>query len=93
MKSRQLEKVLDPLPPRKIAPNPKTNPKPNPNPNGWQFSSGAIVWLPPNPKTNPDLDQNPNPNCEVIFLGGQLSGYPLKICRFSEFKIKLIILL
>ena len=26
-------KVLGQLPPRKIAPNPKTNPNPNPNPN------------------------------------------------------------
>ena len=37
---------------------------------GWQFSSGAIVWLPPNPKTNPHLDPNSNPNWGQIFLGG-----------------------
>ena len=35
--------VLGQLPPRKIAPNPKTKPMLNPN---------------PNPKTNPNLDRN-----------------------------------
>ena len=44
--------VLGQLPPRKIAPNPKTNSNPNPNPDpgrgggGGQFSSGAIVQIP-----------------------------------------------
>ena len=67
--------VLGLLPPRKIAPNPKTIPKLNPNPNKGQFSSDAIVWLILNHKTNPDLDPNYNPNQGAIFLRGQLSGY------------------
>ena len=63
--------VAGQLPPRKIAPNPKTNPKPNPNSNRegerGQFFSEAIVWLPPNPKANPDLTQTP------ILTGGNFS--------------------
>ena len=57
--------VLGQLPPRKIAPNPKTNPKPNPNPNrGAMFlECNCLVAHPPrNRKTNPNLDPNPNPS-------------------------------
>ena len=56
--------VLGQMPPRKIAPNPKTNPNPNPNPN-W----GAIVWLPPTLKLTLTLTQTPT------LTGGQFSGY------------------
>ena len=42
--------VLGQLPPRKIAPNPKTNPNSNPSPNpnwgGGAISSGAVVRIP-----------------------------------------------
>ena len=56
--------VLGQLPPRKIAPNPKTNPKPNPNPNrGAMFlECNCLVAPPRNRKTNPNLDRNPNPS-------------------------------
>ena len=77
--------VLGQLPPRKIAPNPKTNPKPNANPNWGTIFSRAIVWLPPNPKTNPDLEPNPNPNQGSIFLGGQLSGYLFVRNTFTDY--------
>ena len=43
-KFRFILMVLEQLPPRKIALNPKINP--NPNPNLGQFSSGAIVRIP-----------------------------------------------
>ena len=57
------------MPPRKIAPNPKSNTNPNPNPDRGQFSSGAIVWLTPKLKTNPNLDLNPNPNRgEIVWI-------------------------
>ena len=67
--------VLGQLPPRKIAPNPKTNPQPNLTLTEEQLFLRAIVWLPPKPKTNPDLDPNSNHNQGAIFLGWQLSEY------------------
>ena len=38
---QSFRKVLRQLPPKKIAPNPKTNPKPNPNFNRGEFSLGG----------------------------------------------------
>ena len=53
-------KDLGQFPPKKIAPNPKTNPKPNLTLTRGQPFLGAIVWLPPTLKLTLTLTQTPN---------------------------------
>ena len=42
-------RVLGQLPPRKIAPNPKTNPNPNPDSNRWAIFLGGNCLVVPRP--------------------------------------------
>ena len=63
-------KDLGQFPPKKIAPNPKTNPKPNSNPNQGSTFLGGNCLVAPNSKTDPDVDSNPKPNWGAIFLRG-----------------------
>ena len=52
--------VLGQLPPRKIAPNPKTNPNPNPNPNQRAiFLPGNCLVAPQTPKLTLNLTETP----------------------------------
>ena len=69
--------VLGQLPPRGIAPStPKLTLTQTVTLTSGQFFFGQLSgYLPPNLKTNLNLDPHPNPNWEVIFLAGQLSGY------------------
>ena len=88
-------RILGQLPPRKIAPNPKTNPKLNPNPNRETIFFGGNCLVAPNPKTNPDFDPNPIPNRGEFSLGGNSPDtgfqssilHKLKSTRNCRFKL------
>ena len=69
--------VLGQLPPRKIAPNPKTNPNSN---QGSIFLWGNCL-VAPNPKANANLDRNLNPNREGggNFPRGEIVRIPINM--------------